>query len=125
MLFQHSLRPGSKSVYLSSTSGLAGNFGQSNYSCSKAGIIGYVEALGASVDHHGIGVNAIAPGFIETEMTKKIPFVTRNVGRHMNALLQGGYPIDIAEAALFLSSPAAVGVNGNTLRVCGLHVVGN
>jgi 3-oxoacyl-[acyl-carrier protein] reductase len=124
MLFSESLKPGAKAVYLSSISGIAGTFGQTNYSCSKAGIMGYVAALGADASNHGIGVNAIAPGFIETEMTKKIPFLTRNVGRHMNALLQGGYPADVAEAILFLSSPASAGVNGNTIRVCGGHMIG-
>ena len=124
-LFAESLTPGGKAVYLSSISGIAGTFGQTNYSCSKAGIIGYVAALGSKVSTHGIGVNAIAPGFIETEMTKQIPFLTRNVGRHMNALLQGGYPADVAEAALFLSSGASNGVNGNTLRVCGGHMIGS
>lgn len=124
MLFSHCLRPGSKAVYLSSISGIAGTFGQTNYSCSKAGIMGYVSSLGASVGKHGVGVNAVAPGFIETEMTGKIPLFVRNVGRHMNALLQGGHPADVAEALLFFSTPAAVGVNGNTLRVCGNHLLG-
>lgn len=124
MLFSDCLRPGSRMVYLSSISGIAGTFGQTNYSCSKAGVMGYVSSLGATVGDHGVGVNAVAPGFIETEMTGKIPLVIRNVGRHMNALLQGGYPVDVAEALLFLSTPAAVGLNGNTLRVCGNHLLG-
>jgi 3-oxoacyl-[acyl-carrier protein] reductase len=63
-------------------------------------------------------------GFIETEMTGKVPFVMRNVGRVVSALVQSGYPADIAEAALFLSSPASVGLNGHTIRVCGGHIVG-
>jgi 3-oxoacyl-[acyl-carrier protein] reductase len=124
LLFSESLKAGSKAVYLSSISGIAGTFGQTNYSCSKAGIMGYVAALGANVQRHGVGVNAVAPGFIETEMTQKIPFLTRNVGRHMNALLQGGFPADIAEAVLYLSTPASAGVNGHTLRVCGGHMIG-
>ncbi|CAM9395528.1 unnamed protein product [Ectocarpus fasciculatus] len=124
MLFSDCFKAGSRAVYLSSISGIAGTFGQTNYGCSKAGVVGYVASLGASVQSHGIGVNAVAPGFIETEMTGKIPLLTRNVGRHMNALLQGGFPVDVAEAILFLSTPAAAGVNGNTLRVCGNHLLG-
>jgi 3-oxoacyl-[acyl-carrier protein] reductase len=84
----------------------------------------YVAALGASVRSRGINANAVAPGFIETEMTKAVPFLTRNVGRHLNSLLQGGHPVDIAETLLFLSSPAAAGINGVTLRVCGGHLMG-
>ncbi len=113
-------------VYLSSIAGIAGGFGQTNYSCSKAGVMGYVAARAAelSASASKIGVNAIAPGFIETEMTKAIPFMIRNIGRRMNALNQGGYPADIAETALFLSSEASRAMNGITLRVCGKHRVG-
>jgi 3-oxoacyl-[acyl-carrier protein] reductase len=118
------LQPGSKAVYMSSISGIAGTFGQTNYSCSKAGVIGYVNALASASAAHGVGVNAIAPGFIETEMTAKIPFVKRTVGRYMNSLLQEGYPVDIAEAVLFFISRASDTVQGNTLRVCGGHIIG-
>ena len=86
--------------------------------------MGYVNALARVTGKRGIGVNAVAPGFIETEMTAAIPFLIRNVGRRMNAMQQGGLPADIAEAILFLSSPASQGLNGYTLRVCGLHRVG-
>lgn len=115
---------GSRLVYLSSIAGIAGAFGQTNYSCSKAGVVGYVASKAAEMSSRGIGINAIAPGFIETEMTKAIPFLIRNVGRRLNALNQGGYPADIAEAALFLSSPASQALNGCTIRVCGKHRVG-
>jgi 3-oxoacyl-[acyl-carrier protein] reductase len=57
-------------------------------------------------------------------MTGKVPFLMRNAGRVVSALVQSGYPADIAEAALFLSSPASVGLNGHTIRVCGGHIVG-
>jgi 3-oxoacyl-[acyl-carrier protein] reductase len=87
-------------------------------------MMGYVRAMAKEMSLRGIGINAVAPGFIETEMTAAIPFVIRNVGRRMNAMQQGGYPADIAEAILFLSSPAAAGINGSTIRVCGLHRVG-
>lgn len=118
------LADGGRMVYLSSISGIAGAFGQSNYSCSKAGIISYVSAQSHQLQSRQIGVNAIAPGFIESDMTKRIPFMTRNIGRYINALGQPGYPVDIAETALFLSSPASSGMNGVTIRVCGGHMVG-
>jgi 3-oxoacyl-[acyl-carrier protein] reductase len=121
---RHVIGSGGRLVYLSSIAGIAGGFGQTNYSCSKAGVVGYVAARAADVSPWGIGVNAIAPGFIETEMTKAIPFAIRNIGRRMNALNQGGYPADIAEAALFLSSSASSALNGVTVRVCGKHRVG-
>ncbi|CAE7525073.1 fabG [Symbiodinium microadriaticum] len=127
MLLSHSkgvMQKGSRLVYLSSIAGIAGGFGQTNYACSKAGVMGYVSALSRETGIRGIGVNAVAPGFIETEMTAAIPFLVRNVGRRMNAMQQGGLPADIAEAVLFLSSQAAEGLNGHTLRVCGLHRVG-
>lgn len=121
---RHVIGKGGRLVYLSSIAGIAGGFGQTNYSTSKAGVMGYVAARAADVSPWGIGVNAIAPGFIETEMTKAIPFLVRNIGRRMNALNQGGYPADIAEAALFLSSSASSALNGATIRVCGKHRVG-
>jgi 3-oxoacyl-[acyl-carrier protein] reductase len=118
------LRRDSKMIYLSSISGVAGGFGQTNYSCSKAGLMGYVAAQAQNLHTAGINVNAVAPGFIETEMTKAVPFATRNVGRIMNSLMQPGYPVDIAEALLFLSTDASSGINGSTIRVCGQHLVG-
>ena len=68
--------------------------------------------------------NVTMLGFIETEMTGKVPFVMRNVGRVVSSLVQSGHPADIAEAALFLSSPASAGLTGQTIRVCGGHIVG-
>jgi 3-oxoacyl-[acyl-carrier protein] reductase len=124
LLYGNLLQPGSKAVYMSSISGIAGTFGQTNYSCSKAGVIGYVNGLAAASGAHGVGVNAIAPGFIETEMTAKIPFIKRTVGRYMNSLLQEGYPVDIAESVLFFTSCASDCVQGSTLRVCGGHIIG-
>ncbi|MGH8530852.1 MAG: 3-oxoacyl-ACP reductase [Nevskiales bacterium] len=111
-------------VCVSSIGGIAGNMGQTNYGATKAGVIGYVEALSRQLAERAIGVNAVAPGFIETQMTAAIPFTIREVGRRMNTLSQGGLPVDVAEAICFLASPAAVGVSGSTLRVCGQHLVG-
>ena len=66
----------------------------------------------------------MAPGFIVTEMTAKIPFATREVARRLNSLLQGGLPEDVAETIAFFASESAGGISGNVLRVCGQNMVG-
>ncbi|MCB7135161.1 3-oxoacyl-ACP reductase [Cellulosimicrobium marinum] len=113
-------------VSLASTSGIAGNRGQANYAFSKAGVIGHTRAFARLLDEQGTGgtANAVAPGFIETDMTASIPFVTREVARRVASLQQGGQPVDVAEAIAFLASPGAAGVNGQVLRVCGQNLVG-
>lgn len=116
--------PNLRIVSLASTSGIAGNRGQTNYAFTKAGVIGQTEATGAALASSGGTANAVAPGFIETEMTGQIPFATRQVARRLSALQQGGLPVDVAEAVAFLASPQAGGVNGQTLRVCGQNLVG-
>jgi 3-oxoacyl-[acyl-carrier protein] reductase len=72
----------------------------------------------------GATVNAVAPGFIETEMTARMPLATREVGRRMNSLSQGGLPVDVAETVAWFASPASGGVNGNVVRVCGQSLLG-
>ncbi len=110
-------------VCVSSMSGIAGNRGQSNYAASKAGVIGHVAAL---ADHlpTGATINAVAPGFIETEMTDRMPFGPREVGRRISSLGQGGQPGDVAETIAYLAGPDATWVNGTTLRVCGQNMLG-
>ncbi|GAA1977362.1 3-oxoacyl-ACP reductase [Isoptericola halotolerans] len=115
---------GLRIVSLASTSGIAGNKGQTNYGFSKAGVIGHTRATAGLLASSGGAANAVAPGFIETEMTSRIPFATREVARRLPTLAQGGRPVDVAEAIAFLASPAAAGVNGQVLRVCGQHLVG-
>lgn len=118
------LRSGGRLVCLSSISGIAGNFGQTNYATSKAALVGYVLALADVVAEHGITVNAVAPGFIETPMTQKVPLFMREAGRRLNSLSQGGLPQDVAELVCFLASRDASGINGNTVRVCGQALLG-
>ena len=118
------LRDRGRIVYLSSISGVAGNFGQTNYAATKAALIGYAAAQAPLLAPRGICVNAIAPGFIETAMTARLPFFTREVGSRLNALLQAGQPRDAAELVAFLSSPGACGVSGETIRVCGQGMMG-
>lgn len=111
-------------ISVASTSGIAGNRGQSNYAASKAGVMGMVRATAPLLAEHGGTVNAVAPGFIETDMTAKIPFATREVARRLNSLQQGGRPADVAEAIAFFAQPGAAGVTANVLRVCGQNLVG-
>ncbi len=100
---------GGKIIGVASISGIAGNIGQTNYAFSKAAIIGMVEALAAPCAARGITINGVAPGFIETQMTAAIPFVTRQMGRRLSSLGQGGLPVDVAEVIGFFVSPQAAG----------------
>lgn len=111
-------------VSVASTSGIAGNRGQTNYAASKAGVIGMVRATAPLLAEYGGSINAVAPGFIETEMTARMPFAPREIGRRLNSLQQGGRPEDVAEAIAFLASDAAGGISGQVLRVCGQNLVG-
>jgi 3-oxoacyl-[acyl-carrier protein] reductase len=118
------LREPGRIVCVSSISGIAGNAGQTNYATSKAGVIGFVRAWAPAVAKQGATVNAVAPGFIETRMTAAMPLATREVGRRMNSLSQGGLPIDVAETIAWLASPGSGAVNGNVVRVCGQSLLG-
>ncbi|MFD1506314.1 3-oxoacyl-ACP reductase [Georgenia yuyongxinii] len=111
-------------ISLASTSGIAGNRGQTNYATAKAGIIGMTRALAEPLARAGGTANAVAPGFIETDMTATIPTVPRELSRRSSSLQQGGQPVDVAEAIAFLASPQAGGINGQVLRVCGQLMVG-
>ncbi len=118
------MNPGGRIVCLSSIGGIAGNMGQTNYAASKAGVIGYVQALAPTLAEQGIAVNAVAPGFIETRMTAAMPAAPREVARRLTNLQQGGLPVDVAEVITFLSSPGASGLSGEVLRICGGSYVG-
>jgi 3-oxoacyl-[acyl-carrier protein] reductase len=118
------LGDGGRIVGLSSMAGIAGNRGQTNYAATKAGMIGMTQALAPELAKKGITINAIAPGFIETKMTEAIPLATREAGRRLNSLFQGGLPVDVAEAIAYFASPASNAVTGNTIRVCGQALLG-
>jgi 3-oxoacyl-[acyl-carrier protein] reductase len=118
------LNEGGRIVCVSSISGIAGNAGQTNYATSKAGVIGIVNAYAPLLAKRGATINAVAPGFIETQMTAKVPLAIREAGRRMSSLSQGGLPVDVAETIAWFSSPAGGGLNGNVVRVCGQSLLG-
>jgi 3-oxoacyl-[acyl-carrier protein] reductase len=111
-------------ICTSSISGIAGNAGQTNYATSKAGVIGMVQSMAPELAKQNATINAVAPGFIETQMTAAIPLGTREAGRRLSSMLQGGLPVDVAEAIAWYASPGSTGVNGNVVRVCGQSLIG-
>jgi 3-oxoacyl-[acyl-carrier protein] reductase len=124
LLAREAIRENGRIVSVSSMSGIAGNGGQTNYAASKAGVIGMVQAMAPEVAERRVTINAVAPGFIETQMTAAMPIATREAGRRMNSLAQGGLPVDVAEAIAWYANPASGGVNGTVVRVCGQSLVG-
>ncbi|HEX4106615.1 MAG TPA: 3-oxoacyl-ACP reductase [Solirubrobacteraceae bacterium] len=118
------LRPGGAIVTVSSIAGIAGNAGQTSYATSKAALIGRVRAGERLMSQRGVRINAVAPGFIETQMTAAMPIALREAGRRMNSLSQGGLPVDVAETIAWLAAPASAGVSGNVVRVCGQSLIG-
>ena len=115
---------GGRIISTSSISGIAGNFGQTNYTATKAALIGYSAKRAESLAAKGITINAIAPGYIETDMVKTMPLMTRIFAERLTSLAQAGKPEDIAEAMAFLAHPGAESVNGQVLRVCGGSFLG-
>lgn len=118
------LRDGGRIVCVSSIGGIAGNVGQTNYAASKAGVIGRVESMATPLRARGITINAVAPGFIETQMTAKMPLAIREAGRRMNSMSQGGQPVDVAQTIAWLAHPGSAGVTGQVVRVCGQSLIG-
>jgi 3-oxoacyl-[acyl-carrier protein] reductase len=123
LLDQGVIRKNGSIVGVASIAGIAGNVGQTNYAASKAGVIGLVDSLAGELDN-GITINAVAPGFIITAMTAAVPFATREVGQRLNAMSQGGLPVDVAETIAWYASPGSTAVNGNVVRVCGQMMLG-
>lgn len=118
------LRPGGRCVYLSSINGIGGAFGQTNYAYTKSALMGYTASLARHMAPYGATANAVAPGFIDTDMTSRLPLLVSEAGRRMNALSQGGIPFDVGAAVAALALPESAGVTGQTLRVCGGHMQG-
>lgn len=115
---------GGRVVGVSSMAGVSGNRGQTNYATTKAGVVGLVDSFSEELANKGITVNAVAPGFIETAMTDAMPFGTREVGRRLNSLAQGGHTVDVAETIAYFAGNASNAVTGNTVRVCGQNLLG-
>ena len=123
LLEQKVVNDGGSIIGVASIAGIAGNVGQTNYAASKAGVIGFVDSLKDELDN-GITINAVAPGFIITAMTAAVPLATREVGQRLNAMSQGGLPVDVAETIAWFASPGSTAVNGNVVRVCGQMMLG-
>ncbi|PXY31579.1 3-oxoacyl-ACP reductase [Prauserella muralis] len=124
LLSRKVLRDNGRIIGVSSIAGIAGNVGQTNYATSKAGVIGMVAEGAPRLAEHSGTINAVAPGFIETQMTAAVPVVIREFGRRLSSLAQGGLPVDVAETIAWYANPASAAVNGNVVRVCGQALLG-
>ncbi|MGI8721914.1 MAG: SDR family NAD(P)-dependent oxidoreductase, partial [Geodermatophilaceae bacterium] len=124
LLDDRTINSNGRVIGVASIAGIAGNMGQTNYAASKAGVIGFVDATVADAAERDVTVNAVAPGFIETQMTAAVPLMLREAGRRMNSMSQGGQPVDVAEAVAWFTNPGSYGVTGNVVRVCGQSLLG-
>ncbi|MCU0383100.1 MAG: 3-oxoacyl-[acyl-carrier-protein] reductase [Cyclobacteriaceae bacterium] len=106
-------------INMTSVVGLKGNAGQANYAASKAGIIGFTKSVALELGSRGIRSNAIAPGFIETEMTGKLDEKTMQSWRDAIPLKRGGQPNDVADACVFLASEMSTYITGQVIQVDG------
>jgi len=106
-------------INMSSVVGVKGNAGQANYAASKAGLIGFTKSIAAELGSRNIRCNAIAPGFIETEMTEVLDPSVVEQWRNAIPLKRGGKPEDVANATVFLASDMSAYITGQTLHVCG------
>ena len=106
-------------INMSSVVGISGNAGQANYSASKAGIIGFTKSTAKELGSRNIRCNAIAPGFIITEMTDKLPAEVKSDWINKIPLRRGGTPEDVANTALFLASDMSSYISGQIIHVCG------
>ncbi|MEV4628015.1 3-oxoacyl-ACP reductase [Micromonospora sp. NPDC049523] len=124
LLYRDLIPAGGRMISVSSIAGIAGNRGQTNYATAKAGVIGLVQSMTPVLAERGITINAVAPGFIETRMTARMPIGLREAGRRLNSMAQGGLPVDVAETIAWFAAPTSAGVTGNIVRVCGQSLLG-
>jgi 3-oxoacyl-[acyl-carrier protein] reductase len=110
---------GGSIINMSSVVGVGGNAGQANYSASKAGMIGFTKSIAMELGSRNVRCNAIAPGFIITEMTNKLPEDVKKLWEEKIPLRRGGTPEEVAKVALFLASDLSSYVSGQVLGVCG------
>ena len=110
---------GGRIINISSIIGQYGNFGQTNYAAAKAGIIGFTKSMAKELGKKKITVNAIAPGFIKTDITKDIPFFKKKVLNYLIPLKEEGNPEDIAEVVVFLASDKSRYITGSVVNVDG------
>jgi 3-oxoacyl-[acyl-carrier protein] reductase len=106
-------------INISSVVGLTGNPGQANYAAAKAGLLGFSKSLAREIGSRNITVNVVAPGFIDTDMTRALPAEIKEAMLKQIALGRLGTPEDVAAAVVFLASPAAAYITGETLNVNG------
>lgn len=106
-------------INISSVVGVTGNPGQANYSAAKAGMLGFTKSLAREIGSRSVTVNTVAPGFIDTDMTRELSEVQRAALLNQIPLGRLGLPADVAQAVLFLASPAAAYITGETLHVNG------
>jgi 3-oxoacyl-[acyl-carrier protein] reductase len=106
-------------INMSSVVGVSGNAGQANYAASKAGLIGFTKSVAQELGSRNIRCNAIAPGFIETEMTEVLDQKVVQEWRDSIPLKRGGSPVDVANLTVFLASDMSGYITGQTINVCG------
>ena len=111
-------------INIASAHGLVASPFKSAYVTAKHGVVGFTKTIALETAEHGITVNAVAPGFIITQMTAAVPFATREVGQRLNAMAQGGLPVDVAETIAWFASVGSGALNGNVVRVCGQMMLG-